>query len=290
MRRLLLLPAVAGCLLMASCGGGSGKLSSSDKRDAYEIIEYYNKSLDINKKLFRENEFERALTYMERKGQRSATPSFFPVVNLDTAAMRNPGKAFSAEVRTALTEKYTEYFAAGNQFKSNVEAYKKYLDTEDYKDDNWAKGNALYEENQQLFARMGELVREINGIVSPLADEAELSTLDENPLKDYIIASKGIFDAMNSIMMDIAEEKVSEEDLDTHTADLEQKVENARQLAPVADYESEMDKYGKFLDKIDDFTGELRKIRRNKRYTERDYDSLDKKYDNVIDAYNRFVS
>jgi len=267
--------------------GVSGKLNENK---ANQIIEYYNNSLTVLKKFYKEGEMEKVLNYMERKGKTTTKPLVMIGIFSDSSKVVTPGTYFDKEVRTEIEQKYREFFDAGNKFFDNYEKYKSYITAEDYKDDNWEKGNAIEQENIELYSKISELRSDIYSILIPIADEAEKVTLVGNPLRDHILKAKEIFAAMKAAIDEYAEEEVNADVIDIYYSQTEILVEEARELKPVDGEENKMRGYGEFLDEVDAFLGELRKSKRDNKFDQRGFDRLMSEYDDAISIYNTFVS
>ncbi|GEM_PF-118315 len=311
MKKIWSLFAMAVVCTVSSCGGGSGSTTRENTDDtckenkvkevsgkmttekANEIIQYYNASLAVFKKEYKEDYREKVLKYMaNRKLSRTTHAPIIPknINGRESKKVMQPGDCFTSQTRETLEEGFKSYMESGKKFFENYDAYKAYIKAEDYKDDNWAKGNELLAENQKLSEGMEATKQIIYSLLSPLADAAEAMNLADNPLKDYILLSKQIFGTMEELAETCAQDPVDVEQLDKEYASLEETVKKARALEPVANYGTQVTRYGKFLDDVEGFMGTIRKARRENKFNKRSYDEMTRSYNLTINSYNRFVN
>lgn len=290
-KNFLLLGAVLTALFISCSGGKSGSAGEGvSDANANEIIEYYNSSLNVLKNYASESHMTRILEYMGSKGK-----SFAPVIagtfiyERDTAKLKSPGSCFDKEVRQQLSDKYAALLSVRAKFFENFETFKSYIKAEDYKDDNYAKATQLLDENKKLYEEINGLKTSIYDILSPIADAAEAVVLEDNPLKEHILAAKKMFTTMEVVLEEYAKDDVNKEEIEKQYTELEKQVAEARKISAVADHKSQMDAYARFLDEVDTFLGELRKSKRDGKFTESGFKSLNSEYESVISDYNSFV-
>ena len=172
---------------------------------------------------------------------------------------------------------------------ANYDAYRAYIKAEDYKDDNYAKGNEICKEEKELAEQIPGLRSQIYALLTPYADKAEEATLMDNPLKDHILAGKAlIFEIEKTLELYSPEAK--KEDLQAAYDAVNAKKEAASKLEKKADFQSEMSNYNNLLKYVDKFLGELRKQLRDGKFTEDGYNDLVSEYNDVISRYNSFIN
>lgn len=293
--------AIAGMVIFSSCGDSAKKPS---KESANGIIEYYNNSLDILKKTHTVKDMEKVMDYMAKKRQLpngttlqnarnniSISPMKPHAISWsDSSKVFHPGDCFMQGAKDSLTMAYAAYSKAGNQFILNYQAFGDYLKAEDYKDDSWAKGDALIGENTKLFEEIMTSRNQIYAIITPLADAAEIVILQDSPLKNHILAGKGIFSSMDIMVEIYAQDSVDTAAYDAAYSTLEAKVEEAKKIEAVEGQEPAMASFSKFLTATEGFMGVLRKSRRDNSYTQDGFDDLQYKYKGTISEYNYFVN
>ena len=257
---------VVSLLLLASCGGKGKDAASMDYglEEANEVISYYNTSIDITKKMVDMGEISKIIDYMQKNGKTLVAPVVIrtPVSATDTTALLNPGDCFPSSAADSLKMYYRRFFDVSKRLYANYDTYRAYIKAEDYKDDNYAKGNEICKEEKELAEQIPGLRSQIYALLTPYADKAEEATLMDNPLKDHILAGN----AVNA------------------------KKEAASKLEKKADFQSEMSNYDNLLKYVDKFLGELRKQLRDGKFTEDGYNDLVSEYNDVISRYNSFIN
>lgn len=288
-RKLFLLAIFASSLLLASCGGnGSGP--RSDAADSREIIGYYNKALEVFRYGYTAEKAGEVFEYMDNKGRALVAPIIIqPNMYRDSAVMTAPGDCFGKAAGDSLTALFREYYAASERIDKNYAAFKAYLKAEDYKDDDWAEGKRLAQQTREAAERIADARGQILGIISGPADEAEMVLMKDNPFKEHVMLSKKIFARMEKVMETVSAEEVDEKALTADYSALEQLVKEGRELPAVKDRESEMRSYNEYLDEVDGFLGEVRKARREGRYTESVLRDMDYRYGKAVSDYNTFA-
>lgn len=288
-KHLLLIPALAGSLVMTACGGSGNSKMSDDQ--ANQIIEYYNLAIEAFREGYTPNQISEVVDFMNAKANRFA---FKPIMSIadtydDSAKLVAPGKLFGEQAGDSLTMLFRQYYAASKTIEENLEAFDAYKKAEDYKDDNWAKALELTQGVEAAAAVIEQVKPQIYAIITPAADAAETYFLADNPLKEYIILSKKMFAQMEDVLGTVADDKVDEQLLDTQYTELEQMVKTGRELPAVEGMEIQMTWYGKFLDEVDAFLGEVRKTKRNGKYTQSELEDLNDEYGDAVTMYNHFV-
>lgn len=294
MKQFRLFAALIAASLFISCGGGSGSSSSGgsvdNKQDASNIIEYYNTAIGMFRNAPNADKYQDVIKYMEANGRSITSPLLIaPTAFRDSAKLINPGTYFSKEQRDTLQMAFREFVQGHKDFVKNYDTFKEYKKAEDYKDDNWAKGKQLAQENADIFARMQSAKEAVYGIIVPLADDAEMLLMDDNPLKAHIMHAKQIFASMDELMDEAAAEKVNMEAIDASYTKLEGQVQAGREIPAVADMDREMRYYSEYLDQVEKFMGIVRKARRNSRFTDSVYRDMQSEYRSVVGDYNSFV-
>ena len=280
-------------LLMSACGTKSKNAASTtyNLEDANKVIEYYNTAISATKNMLKESDAERVIEYMRNKGKRigGAPATFRVIVKSDTTGFRTPSSAFPDEVRDSVRLYACQYMDLANEFYENYNEYKKYIAAEDYKDDNHAKGDEFLAKEEKLVAQLPELRSKIFKLITPFADKAEEATLTDNPLKDHIMAGKGLLSAIENTLQ-IYDPEMKAEDLQKSYNEIQKLSEAAQALTEVADQKNAMNDFKNFLETIEKFQGELRKQLRNGKFNERGYEHLEINYTDVVRNYNNFVN
>lgn len=115
-KRILLLGALVGAFLLASCSGGNKKQVASSATpeeldDASKVINYYHTSLIVLRHVANAKDINAVLGYMEHTGKAPEVAPIAPpeVSARDTAELMNPGVYFNDEVRQNLIQNYRDY-------------------------------------------------------------------------------------------------------------------------------------------------------------------------------------
>ncbi|MCC8062687.1 MAG: YiiG family protein [Rikenellaceae bacterium] len=287
-KKRLFLP-IASSLMLVACGG-SGSAPKVDADNANDIIEYYNKTLEVFRNGYSNEKASEVVEYMDNKGRALIAPIVvMPRQYSDSAKMTAPGGRFGKAVGDSLTMLFREYYAASQKIDENYDAFKAYKTAEDYKDDDWAKGKQLARETGEAAERIVTAKTQILNIITGPADAAEMALMEGNPLKEHILLAKKIFGQMEGLMQTVSEDKVDEQSLTTSYNALEQLVKEGRELPKVKDMDSEMRYYGEYLDEVDAFLGVVRKAQRNGKYTQSVLREMDSEYGDAVSDYNSFV-
>ena len=294
-------------IFLVSCGGGGTKKSAdgtvtvSSRDAANEIIGYYNSSIGFFKDYKEPRKIDDIVKYMNeliegKNRRRVMAPIIVDMSNMpskqkDKNIVLAPGSCFDNDDRKILKDNFTTYVECIDKIYENFTTFKSYIQSEDYKDDDWAKAISLRDECVKCSETMAENKFVIYDVLSPLADAAEVLMLEGNPSRDHILIAKVIFDNMDTILEEYSAENVDDAQIEEMYSTLEKNVEKARALKPAEDKpEHKMKWYGKFLDNVDEFLGEVRKAKRESKYTESGFKRLQDKYRYSVNEYNSFVN
>lgn len=166
---------VVSLLLLASCGGKGKDAASMDYglEEANEVISYYNTSIDITKKMVDMGEISKIIDYMQKNGKTLVAPVVIrtPVSATDTTALLNPGDCFPPSAADSLKMYYRRFFDVSKRLYANYDTYRDYIKAEDYKDDNYAKGNEICKEEKELAEQIPGLRSQIYALLTPYADK-----------------------------------------------------------------------------------------------------------------------
>lgn len=285
----LLLP-ILSSLVLVSCGDGGTTSDKMTDDSAGEIIEYYNKTLEVFRNGYSTDKSGEVVEYMNNKGRAYIAPIIIlSRMYDDSAKMTAPGNRFGKSAGDSLTMLFREYYAACKKIDDNYETFKAYKKAEDFKDDDWAKGKQLAQEASDAADRIVNAKTQILGIISGPADAAEMALMEGNPLKEHIMLGKKIFTQMEGLIESAAEEKVDPQAIQSGYAALEQLVKEGRELPKVKDMDNEMKWYGEYLDEVDSFLGVVRKAQRNGKYTQSVLNDMQSEYKDAVSDYNTFV-
>lgn len=288
MTKILALSFIA--IAAVSCGSGGSSKTEVSRNDAPQIIEYYNNALSVFQNGYEYDDCEEVIEFMSNNGKARIKPLLVePTLFKDSAKMTTPGDYFGKGAGDSLRTAFRAYYAASAKFKDNYQVFQEYVKSEDFKDDDWAKGKQLTAENETALQQIRDAKAQVISLISEPADQAEIALLAENPLKDHIILGKHIFAQMDSLMNDVAQEEVNPQAVTTNYDALELLVKNGRALPAVKDMDNEMKWYGEYLGEVDSFLGIVRKAQRDNKYTQSVLNDMDYQYGRVVSDYNTFV-
>ena len=268
-KRILLLGALVGAFLLASCSGGNKKQVASSATpeeldDASKVINYYHTSLIVLRHVANAKDINAVLGYMEQTGKvPEVAPIAPPEVSVrDTAELMNPGVYFNDEVRQNLIQNYRGLFTSRAQFYANFETTK------------------LLKENYQLSIAMSEYKQVIFDILSPLTEQAEKELLADEPLKDQIMAMRKMSGTVQSIMNLYSRKHVMDGmRIDVKMAELKKELEAAKKLPAVTGYDEELKNYQSFLSSVESFMKDMQKARDKGAYSDADYNAMSDAYE-----------
>ena len=290
-----------------SCGKLSDKakeaMDSVSTEDSGNLIGYNNAMIDYltdtgNKIESAANDYEkmRAIVTQKKKPRMSFNGIAFigssPNINSnrDGISLLKPGNNLPSDVKDKLVAKMK---AASESFENTKKAYagfKKYLDLEDYKDDDWAKGKEYVDSIEKNITSFYDQKSEAYKIIKPLADKAEIELLKDHPLREAYIASKTDLLLTEEILNIVYAENIDMDALNAKYDELETNAKKHKGLT--ADLLKEHDKdssYNSYYEQVEDFLGELRKYKRDGKITEREASYISREYKYLLGDYNRFV-
>jgi hypothetical protein len=194
---------------------------------------------------------------------------------------------------------FNTYKTKRENIEKKFEELKSYITSEDYKDDQGAKAEALQKDinaEAQAFFTAGE---NILTKIKPATDAAEEVILKDHPMKEFIISSKSLMSSMDSVMDVLdkqyagsfneaeAQKKYDEfEKIVTMNTNKEFNVKEQQYAYKKTQFENVNKNASDFLDKF-------RKLIRDSKSTGKIADSniqeMDSAYESVLNSYNSFV-
>ncbi|MET2986388.1 DUF6845 domain-containing protein [Aureibaculum conchae] len=294
--------------LIVSCGKLGDKASSAleavsdlDSDGANNIIAYNNAMVnymnDATGKINKASEDYEKMSTMVAKKQKPrmfmgmAFIGSIPDANrkIDGVSLLK-GDNLPSEVKEELTKSVK---ATSEAFENTHDAYKKfkdYLNNEDYKDDDWAKGKEYVDIVEKNITAFYEGQSNSYKILKPIADAAEIELLKDHPLKESIIASKTDLGLAAEIRDIVYAEQIDMTVLAAKYDELEANYAKHKDLTADLLKEQRKDSYyNSFYEEIEEFLGEVRKCKRDGKITDREAEGIARDYKNLVGYYNRFV-
>lgn len=203
MRKILMfVETFAVIFMLAACGNGvqkktSEKYSVAEVEQAGQVMKYYNTSLALLKNLVLEKDVNSILGYMEQGGNAPMLATVIPPVfsQKDSASVVNPGTYFDEEARRNLKQNFMQLFQTRRQFYTNFNQYLSLLKVK-----NKIAADKLLPANYRLSVEMAEYKENILDVLSPFAEGAQKVLLNDNPMKEQILAMNRMSVTMQGVL------------------------------------------------------------------------------------------
>ncbi len=301
------------CLLvLTSCKEGSNKSSVSEtslfssKSSPSQIITYYNQIIDYDANAspkiskFLDSDFKTLSKMTKAKSKNKGFITWTSFIGIDPRVenwsssnkinILKPSELLHKDLADKVLPLIT---GMNNSYKETKEAYldfKKYYKNEDYKDDNWKKASKLLELMNTKSANYYQNRNDFFKTFEVYIDKAEEDVLEDHPIKDEIIHAKRTLKLLDNTISLIEDENISIEKIEENYTKLEARFNESKTLDTAALTKQDKEKkFKSFYDAIDDFLGVLRKVKRDKKITDREYRDLGYEYKSVVRDYNYFV-
>lgn len=297
-----------------SCGGGSGTGFGStekgaenvdSKAEANQIISYTNDVIDYlngSGDWLRSNEdkLSKMIDFMNSKKKGSFYMSLGSDVSFNMRAgkkdVTSPPTVMSTEEQEYFKKNMTEYKEAYTRIKENGTELHKYIQNEDYKDDDFARGKVLAD---SIETRYKYLVATKSGLytkIDAVTEKAEKIILEDHPLREPIFALKEDlknFEELGNIYSEYSEGKATPDKVDAAYQKVAASVEkNKSSFTEILNENKVKSDYDSFYRECDDalatFRKILRNVKENKKITDSEFRSISSDYNSLIKAYNRF--
>ena len=276
-KNLMFAGAFAVTLMLAACGSGvqrktSEKYSAAEVEQADKVMKYYNASLALLKNLVVEKDVNSVLGYMEQNGDAPILTAVVPPAfsQKDSALVVNPGTYFNEETRRNLKQNFMQLFQVRKQFYAN---FNRYLSSLKAKDKSAA--DKLLPVNYRLSVEMAEYKENILDMLSPFTEEAQKVLLNDNPMKEQILAMNRMSATMQSILQ-LCMRKPSPDmaRLDMKMMKLVIQLDIAERLPTVEGHPREMKTFRDFLAHAEAFMKEVQHIKSQGSYTADEMETL----------------
>lgn len=274
---LMFAGALAAAFVLASCSGGtrnetSAKYSMAEVEQANQVMKYYNTSLALLKNVVVEKDVNSVLGYMEQGGSAPMLTAIVPPAfsQKDSALVVNPGACFNEETQRNLKQNFLQLFQTRKQFYANFNQYLSLL-----KMNNKAAADKLLPVNYQLSVEMAEYKENIADILSPFTYEAQKVLLNDNPMKEQMLAMNKMTATMQSILQ-LCMRKPTPDivRLDMKMMKLVIQLDIAKRLPVVEGHPQEMKTFQNFLSNVEAFVKEVQHIESQGNYTEAEMATL----------------
>lgn len=289
-----------------SCKKGMDKIGNavlkSGENESQAIIDFNNNFLDSYKSSSRH--VQNIIKYAEAAVKKSKGEKVYsmPIVisSMDYSLTKIKAVPEGFEKDKAVVEAdFNTYKAKRESIEKKYEELKSYITSEDYKDDQGAKAEALKKDidaDAQAFFLTGE---SILAKIKPKTDAAEEVILRDHPMKEFIISSKGLMNSIDSVMDVLGKqytEGFNEAEAQKNYSEFEKVVaDNAKKYFNIKDqqYAYKKDQFENVNKKAAEFLDKYRKLIRDSKSTGKISDSnikgMDSAYESVLNSYNSFV-
>lgn len=285
-----------------SSGGGLFSNKDDDKKEANEIIAFNNSIVKVNNtqgsaiRTFVSN-FDQFEQYVketnENPGQiaRIAPIMVFPPIVHDLKGIVYPD-GLSKDFKP-LVDQLSSSFDAIKEIHKEVSAYKS---AEDWKEDKGKKLEEFREKATAEISKNQDAASQIFAKLKPLADKAEETILEGNPLKSQFIRSKRLLDLVQetTVMAYEAEDlNKLKADFKKSYSEIEKDYNDNKGDELPKDYQSKARTFGMYNDAINEYLGKMRIVQREldagTEISETALTSLDNASQNALRSYNSFV-
>lgn len=269
-KNLMLVEAFAITLMLAACGSGvrkeiSEKYSAAEVEQANQVMNYYTTSLTLLKNLVVEKDVNFVLGYMEQGGNAPMLTTVAPPVfsQKDSASAVNPGTYFNEETQRNLKQNFMQLFQTRKQFYTGFNQYLSFLKAKDK-----TAADKLLPVNYRLSVEMAEYKENILDILSPFTEGAQKVLLNDNPMKEQILAMNRMSVTMQSILRQCLRKPAPDmARLDMKMMKLVIQLDIAKRLPMVEGHPQEMKTFRDFLANTEAFIEEVQHIKARGSYT-----------------------
>ena len=294
---------------MASCGGSTenkGAENVDSKEEANQIISYTNDLIDYLNATggwTRSNSSRMAdmIKFMKTGRKPTVVLPLMPNTSLNISMKKKdlttPPIVMSEEEKTYFKDNMTTYKAGYESLVENCSTLYKYIQNQDYKDDNFEKGKSLADSIEIKNNSLNEIRGGLYAKIESVTEKAEGIILADSPLKDPILTLKAElkgFDELTDLYSAYTEGEATPEQVDAAYQAMAAKVEKNKDMyKDILEAQKKQSSYNSFYKECDDALATYRKILREvkakKKLSERDFKSISSDYNSLINAYNRFI-
>ncbi|NHN26465.1 YiiG family protein [Flavobacterium jejuense] len=182
-----------------------------------------------------------------------------------------------------MSSSYTSVKEAYNDFKS-------YYSNEDFKDDNWAKGEVLISKMKSNSDSFYSNRDAFFNLIEPTMEVAEKEVLKDHPLKKEILHAKKTLKIVDELADLIANPETPIASVEKSYLLLEERFNESKKMETKnLVKQNKLNSFNNFYDEIEKMLGVLRKTKRDGEISDRDYEEFNREYSSVLGDYNSFV-
>ena len=311
MKKILFLSFFLIITLSCKQGDSNAKIDSAienttDDNSASKAISYFNAVIEYDnntsKKIsnFLKRDLKKFTEMIDKKQKPTGvlTWTSFIGINPNTKIgfgnnqvdLLNPNEFFEKDIANKVKPLIEGMISSYTTTKEAYDDLKKYYSNEDYKDDNWAKGEELVakmKSNSESFYTNRDSFYDI---IEPTMEIAEEVVLKDHPLKKEILHAKKTLKITDQLIGLLANSETPITEIEKSYLALEERFNESKEIDKSnLEKQNKLKNFTDFYKQIDDMLGVLRKTKRDGEISDRDYDDLYREYDYVLKDYNRFV-
>ncbi len=261
------------------------------------LVDYLNEASDLVKDAIEDAvEIKTIVNKKEIKGYYTGGDVFMrPTPDIhkkrEGILLLEPDSNIPSEVKDSLVNNIKATAESFENIKKAYESFNKYLDSENFKDDDWAEGKKISEDLEKNIRSYYSNRTKVYGILEPLAIAAEIKLLEDHPLQETIIASKTDLGLVEEIVnMVYLQETVDMRALNSKYIALEANFKKNKGLTPdLLKKHKKNDFYSRFYKQLEEILGKIRKSKRDDKITESEANDIRSSYGYLVDRYNDFV-
>lgn len=277
-----------------SNSGPSTPAALSEAQKANELIKFYNQTLDaFQNGAAPSGDLQRVAAQMKAHNA-TLSPSSFSATHLALVEQSLDGILAREDVDRLKADLVT-FFETAKKYLENRKDYDTYYHEKEYTKDNWAKGDALAQQNARLAAQLQDNMKKVMNVLQPAAQRAETKLQQGNVLKDYAMTAQTFLKEAQAALVPVESGFVQNDVSKAAYTAMEKSLERAKALPTPRDTVAAT-RYNHFIEAGENFLAELRSVhdrvhnRQPDAQTQRKImDSLQKSYGNLVMLYNQFA-
>ena len=311
MKRAIIVALLAALTLTACGGRGTSrtkdskgkteKVSNKDKENANAIIGYTNGIIDYLNETgswLRSNDgrIEDALNVIENQRWSNVLPlTPNPSIGFKDKGLDTPPAAMEKEDQQYFKSTIAEYRTQFTALQEDVEKLRKYIQNQDYKDDDYAKGQELAEKIIAEYNYVVDTKSEMYGRIDDATYDAEYIILSDHTLRDPIFTLKDEitnFQELYNVFYGYNEGEATAEEAEAKYQSVFADVEKNRVLyADVLEEYGETSSYKNFYDKCEDALSTYRfslrtYVKEGRKIPSNELRSFSSNHNRLISSYN----
>lgn len=301
----ILMVAIVAMTFFTSCNsngkGGKSEDTLGSTTENGDFIDFYNAYVDVNK--IEKEKIEDIAEWVTEKYTKDKQNLFVPTYSFrgidyeKNVKKLNEGLKVKVDQQDEINKNIKILLASAETIRAKMEEFKLYKTAEDFKADNWKKGDELVDSIKVACENYYSASDALSPIMSALADKAEAEFIAKDPNKDYILALKKSMKNLDKFYDALVEASNGKDKtkLDSSYTDIEKSLTDLKALNPenIKDV-ARKSYYGNYVKYFEETVAVCRKANNNVKSGSANYQSLgneiDSKYSILISTYNNFIN